>query len=65
MRGYVLQQETEANSKLMVDRELVLSKIAQYEAQDTLAETQTSQMMVMDTARHFAIIKSQALTAKK
>jgi hypothetical protein len=67
MRGYVLQQETEKNYELLIDREEVYSKIAQYETQDFISEAPLAQIMFVPNMnkRNFAIIKENVLTAKK
>jgi len=67
MRGYVLQQETEKNYKLLIDKEKIYSKIAHYETQDFISEAPLAQVMFVPNmdSRHFAIIKSQELTARK
>jgi hypothetical protein len=65
MRGYVLQQETEKNSQLLIDKEKIYSKIAQYETQDFISEAPVSQAMTIPRQKKFVVIKSQELTAKK
>ena len=65
MRGYVLQQETEINSRLTIDKEKVFSKIAQYETQSFISEAPSAQFMVVPDIKNFAIIKADTLTAKK
>lgn len=65
MRGYVLQQETEKNAELIINKEKVFSKIAQYETQDFISEAPVAQFMITPSAKDFAVIRSQELTAKK
>ena len=67
MRGYVLQQETEKNNELTIQKEKIYSKIAQYETQDFISEAPLAQIMFTPNMnkRNFAIIKADTLTAKK
>jgi len=67
MRGYVLQQETEKNSNLVIQKEQIVSKIARYETQDFISEAPLAQVMFVPNMnkRNFAIIKENTLTAKK
>lgn len=65
MRGYVLQQETESNSQLLIEKEKISSKIARYETQEFISDAPATQIMIVPKIENFAIIRSQELTAKK
>jgi hypothetical protein len=65
MRGYVLQQETDQHNQLLIDKEKIYSRISQYETRDFISEAPVSQAMMVNINKNFAVIKSQALTAKK
>ncbi len=67
MRGYVLQQETEKNYNLLLEKERIYSKISQYQTQDFISEAPLAQtMLASDTSnQHFAVIKEKVLTAQK